>query len=228
MEASFRREGTPQAPGHEPPVDPGGGPSYGGLSLVARILRGRELAAEAAGIPPLDSDQVLDLQRTAGNQLTTGALARWIDGLQAAETAAALEPFARPGHAASHPPEVLLGLLAPAATHHPAAHAEIAAALTAMEPVIEVRLSCVGGEQLGAEIVLAGAEPAVDRPLPGRRLHPRAAVRGRLRPARRLPRQRDDPVQRGREQRAARARRAGGHPGRERSPGRHRDRPVGR
>jgi hypothetical protein len=161
MEGSFRREGTPQAPGHEPPVDPGGGPSYGGLSLVARILRGRELAAEAAGIPPLDSDQVLDLQRTAGNQLTTGALARWIDGLQAAETAAALEPFARPGHAAQHPPEVLLGLLTPAATHHPAAHAQIAAAITAMEPVIEVRLSCVGGEQLAAEIVLAGAEPAV-------------------------------------------------------------------
>ena len=161
MEASFRREGTPQAPGHEPPVDPGGGPSYGGLSLVARILRGRELAAEAAGIPPLDSDQVLDLQRTAGNQLTTGALARWIDGLQAAEAAAALEPFAHPGHAERHAPEVLLGLLGIAAAHHPAAHAQIAAALEAMEPVVEVRLSCVAGEQAGAEITVAGAEPAV-------------------------------------------------------------------
>ncbi len=161
MESSFRREGTPQQPGHAPPVDPGGGPSYGGLSLVARILRGRELAAEAAGIPPLDSDQVLDLQRTAGNQLTTGALARWIDGLQAAEAAATLEPFALPGHAERHPPEVLLGLLAAAATHHPAAHAQIAAALAAMEPVIEVRLACVGGEQAGAELALAGAPPAV-------------------------------------------------------------------
>ena len=47
-------------------------------------MRGRELAAAAAGLPPLDSDQVLDLQRTAGNQLTTGALSRWTDGLGAA------------------------------------------------------------------------------------------------------------------------------------------------
>ena len=72
-------------PGFEPPADPGaGGPSVHGLSLVARIMRGRELAAEAAGIPPLDSDQVLDLQRTAGNSLTTSALSRWTDLLEAA------------------------------------------------------------------------------------------------------------------------------------------------
>ena len=73
----FSGERTPARPGpsFEPPGDPGaGGPSVHGLSLVARIMRGRELAAEAAGIPPLDSDQVLDLQRTAGNSLTTNAL----------------------------------------------------------------------------------------------------------------------------------------------------------
>jgi hypothetical protein len=65
----------------EPPVDPGDGPSLRGLALVARIMRGRELAADAAGIPPLDSDQVLDLQRAAGNRLTSGALSRWTDAL---------------------------------------------------------------------------------------------------------------------------------------------------
>src|ERR671910_1830662 len=84
-------------PGLEPPADPGaGGPSVRGLSLVARIMRGRELAAEAAGIPPLDSDQVMDLQRTAGNSLTTHALSRWTDVLEAAlsgEEQAALGPF---------------------------------------------------------------------------------------------------------------------------------------
>jgi hypothetical protein len=46
-------------------------------ALVEQIVRGRELAAEAAGLPPLDSEQVLDLQRSAGNRLTSGALARW-------------------------------------------------------------------------------------------------------------------------------------------------------
>ena len=95
-------------PGFEPPVDPGGGPSVHGLSLVARIMRGRELAAEAAGIPPLDSDQVLDLQRTAGNQLTTGALARWIDVLAGRRDGRALEPFAQPSCAAQRRPRALL------------------------------------------------------------------------------------------------------------------------
>jgi hypothetical protein len=68
-------------PAFEPPADPAGPTSLHGLSLIAQILRGRELAAEAAGLPPLDSEQVLDLQRSAGNQLTTGALARWIVAL---------------------------------------------------------------------------------------------------------------------------------------------------
>lgn len=72
-----------RGPSFDPPADPAGGPSIGGLSLLAQILRGRELAAAAAGIPPLDSDQVLDLQRTAGNLLTGGALARWVDPLAA-------------------------------------------------------------------------------------------------------------------------------------------------
>jgi hypothetical protein len=70
-------------PSFEPPVDPAAGPSIGGLSLIAQILRGRELAAAAAGLPPLDSEQVLDLQRTAGNLLTAGALSRWTDALGA-------------------------------------------------------------------------------------------------------------------------------------------------
>jgi hypothetical protein len=78
------RAAGPSGPVHGPPVDPAGGTSFAGLSLVARILRARELAAAAAGLPPLDSDQVLDLQRTAGNLLTSGALARWIDALPAA------------------------------------------------------------------------------------------------------------------------------------------------
>ena len=82
MEGGFEADRSPArpVPGFEPPADPGAGdPSLHGLSLVARILRGRELAAEAAGVPPLDSDQVLDLQRTAGNRLTAGALSRWTD-----------------------------------------------------------------------------------------------------------------------------------------------------
>src|SRR5215213_8618865 len=98
MEGGFIGERGPARPGpdFEPPVDRGaGGPSIHGLSVVARIMRGRELAAEAAGIPPLDSDQVLDLQRTAGNSLTAGALGRWTDLLEAAlagEEQAALAP----------------------------------------------------------------------------------------------------------------------------------------
>src|SRR5829696_6891440 len=164
MEGGFIGERGPARPGpdFEPPVDRGaGGPSFGGLSLVARILRGRELAAEAAGIPPLDSDQVLDLQRTAGNQLTTGALARWVDGLEAAETAAALEPFAYPGHAERHDPEMLLSLLPLAAAHLPAAHQQIAAALAALDPLVEIRCTCVAGEQPGAELAVGEHEPTV-------------------------------------------------------------------
>jgi hypothetical protein len=73
---------APAQPAFAPPRGPvTATPSLHGLSLVARILRGRELAAEAAGIPPLDSDQVLDLQRTAGNRLTAGALTRWTDAM---------------------------------------------------------------------------------------------------------------------------------------------------
>ena len=76
-------------PSFEPPADPAGGP-LGGLSLLAQIMRGRELAAAAAGLPPLDSEQVLDLQRTAGNHLTSGALARWVAPLAAYATPGAL------------------------------------------------------------------------------------------------------------------------------------------
>jgi hypothetical protein len=86
MEGSgFEATPGPARPGpsFEPPADRAGGPSIGGLSLIAQILRGRELAAAAAGLPPLDSDQVLDLQQTAGNQLTSGALSRWVDALAA-------------------------------------------------------------------------------------------------------------------------------------------------
>jgi hypothetical protein len=46
---------------------------------AARILDARAPATDAEGIPPLDSDQVLDLQRSAGNRLTAAALARWTD-----------------------------------------------------------------------------------------------------------------------------------------------------
>jgi hypothetical protein len=87
------------APALEPPVEPGHGSSLRGLALVARIMRGEQLAADAAGIPPLDSEQVLDLQRSAGNRLTTGALARWIDALPEEQLAQELllELFAEPG-----------------------------------------------------------------------------------------------------------------------------------
>ena len=83
MESGELRHGThaPSEPVFEPPVDPGeGGPSPSGLFQAARILRARALATEAAGLPPLDSDQVLDLQRTAGNRLTARALSRWTGG----------------------------------------------------------------------------------------------------------------------------------------------------
>jgi hypothetical protein len=88
MEAGFdpERASAPPAPEFEPPRDPGPGPSLHGLALIARILRAEELAADAAGIPPLDSDQVLDLQQSAGNRLTERALSRWTDPLLDAES----------------------------------------------------------------------------------------------------------------------------------------------
>ena len=149
MEGGGHEPGT-RVPGHagpsfEPPADPAGGPSVHGLSLVARIMRGRELAATAAGLPPLDSDQVLDLQRTAGNQLTTGALARWTDGMGAAiqaESEAALAHFATPQQALAHPPAELLDHLLPAQAADPAIHAAICAALDALAPRVAVRVTC--------------------------------------------------------------------------------------
>jgi hypothetical protein len=62
------------APRFEPPADPGEPPAR---TLAARIVT----APDADGTPPLDADQVLDLQRSAGNRLTTGALARWTEPL---------------------------------------------------------------------------------------------------------------------------------------------------
>src|SRR5215207_1542542 len=160
-------------PGLEPPADPGAGrPSIHGLSLVARIMRGRELAAEAAGIPPLDSDQVLDLQRTAGNSLTSGALARWTDVLEAAlagEEQAALAPFKTVEAALRHDPGDLLDHLLPARAIDPAAHAAIATALDAIDARVRVRVSCTAA---------GGARP----PALGHGRGARAALRRRLRP----------------------------------------------
>src|SRR5687768_13935612 len=118
MEGGFEaeRDSARPAPGFEPPVDPGTGPSLRGLALVARIMRGRELAADAAGIPPLDSDQVLDLQRTAGNRLTAGALGRWTDALADWPIDAAV-------------PQELLGRLLPARAEDAGLHAAVCAAL---------------------------------------------------------------------------------------------------
>jgi len=91
-----------RGPGLEPPADPAGGPSLGRLSLLSQILRGRELAAAAAGLPPLDSDQVLDLQRSAGNQLTSGALARWVAPLAAYAAAGAVRIDCTAGSSAAY------------------------------------------------------------------------------------------------------------------------------
>ena len=116
-------------------------------SLVARIMRGRELAAAAAGLPPLDSDQVLDLQQTAGNRLTTGALARWTDGMPACSTprrGAALARFATPEQALAAPAAELLDHLLPARAGDPAAHAAICAALDARAPAVAVRVTLHG------------------------------------------------------------------------------------
>ena len=88
MEGGFDPElaSARPAPEFEPPLEPGPGPSLHGLALIARILRAEELAADAAGIPPLDSDQVLDLQQSAGNRLTEKALSRWTEPLADAES----------------------------------------------------------------------------------------------------------------------------------------------
>ncbi len=145
MEGGFEPErgSARPAPGFEPPRDPGGGTALHGLALVARIMRGRELAADAAGIPPLDTDQVLDLQRTSGNRLTTGALARWTDLLADA-------PAGRP---VAHE---LLAQLLPARAADPALHAAICAALDGLAPLIQVRVACTGGEPGPVEIELLG------------------------------------------------------------------------
>jgi len=148
---SGERSPARPGPGFEPPADPGaGGPSVHGLSLIARIMRGRELAAEAAGIPPLDSDQVLDLQRTAGNSLTTSALSRWTDVLEAAlpgEEQAALAPFRSVEEARRHPPAVLLDVLLAARAADSEAHAAIAVALDTLDPRVRVVVSCTAGRQ---------------------------------------------------------------------------------
>jgi hypothetical protein len=151
MEGGFEaHRGTARPePMFEPPEDPGG-PSLHGLSLVARIMRGRELAGEAAGIPPLDSDQVLDLQRSAGNRLTAGALARWTEPLASA-------PFATLG--ASE----LLDRLLPTRAADPAEHAAICAALDAVDPLLELRVSCVAGEAAPLSLAFAGSPPAAVR-----------------------------------------------------------------
>jgi hypothetical protein len=103
-----------------PPVEPGDARSVRGLAAVARIARGREAAADAAGVPPLDSDQVLDLQRTAGNRLTAGALARWIEALPQENVAQ----------------QLLEGLFADTGLHD-----TIAAALDALDPRLEVHVT---------------------------------------------------------------------------------------
>jgi hypothetical protein len=115
----MERERRP-APELEPPQDPAGATSPRGLAAAARIARGREATADAAGVPPLDPDQVLDLQRTAGNRLTAGALARWIEALPQDNLAQ----------------QLLEGLFA-----DPALHDTIAAALDALDPRIEVHVS---------------------------------------------------------------------------------------
>jgi hypothetical protein len=116
-----RRDSARPAPSFEPPVDPGAGPSVRGLVFAARIARGPERAVDAAGVPPLDSDQVLDLQRTAGNRLTAGALSRWADALPAEESIA----------------QELFGRL----FDDPGLHDEICAALEALAPTVAVHLT---------------------------------------------------------------------------------------
>jgi len=139
MEGGFEAErGTERPePGFEPPVDPASGPSLHGLALVARIMRGRELAADAAGIPPLDSDQVLDLQRTAGNRLTTGALTLWTDLLTEDRTG----------------PQALLARLLVAGAADRERHAT---ALDDLAPRLRLHVSCTGPAGGPIEIGLRG------------------------------------------------------------------------
>jgi hypothetical protein len=135
-------------PSLEPRADPAGGASLGGLSLVARIMRARELAGAAAGLPPLDSDQVLDLQRTAGNLLTAGALSRWLEP--------PATPPLTPEQARSLPAAELLERLLPARATDPATHAAIAGALDALDPPLRVRLSCTAGATDRLELTVHG------------------------------------------------------------------------
>jgi hypothetical protein len=174
---SSERSAARPGPGFEPPADPAAGdPSVHGLSLVARIMRGRELVAEAAGIPPLDSDQVLDLQRTAGNSLTTSALSRWTDVLEAAlsgEEQAALAPFRSVEEARRYPPAVLLDVLLRARAADLEAHAAIAVALDTLDPRVRVVVSCTAGRQ-HVEIAVQG--PAGGRAATRAELAPGAAA----------------------------------------------------
>ena len=127
----MERERRP-APELEPPEDPGDATSLRGLAAVARIMRGREAATDAAGVPPLDSEQVLDLQRTAGNRLTAGALARWIEALPQDDLAQ----------------ELLEGLFA-----DPQLQPTIAAALDALDPRVEVHVT---GSQERTTLLIEG------------------------------------------------------------------------
>jgi hypothetical protein len=148
MEGSgFEATRGPARPGpsFEPPADPGG-PSIGGLSLVAQILRGRELAAAAAGLPPLDSDQVLDLQRTAGNLLTSGALSRWVDALAVYQPAGELHISCTAGEAAQY--EVALDDV-PVAT---AALAEGDTVSVRLPPGVLLRITAPDGTAAEAEL----------------------------------------------------------------------------
>jgi hypothetical protein len=120
------------APEYEPPVEPGDEQSLRGLAAVARIVRGRERAADAAGVPPLDSDQVLDLQRTAGNRLTAGALERWLAALPQENVAQ----------------QLLEGLFS-----EPRLHDAIATALDALDPRLEIHVT---GPQEPTDLRIAG------------------------------------------------------------------------
>jgi hypothetical protein len=108
-----------RAPELEPPADPGDELSLRGLAAVARIARGQR-SVDAAGVPPLDSDQVLDLQRSAGNRLTAGALVRWLEAMPQGNVAQ----------------QLLEGLFA-----DPALHDTIAAALDALDPRLEIHVT---------------------------------------------------------------------------------------
>jgi hypothetical protein len=141
---AFRGPARP-GPSFEPPADPAA-PSIGGLSLVAQILRGRELAAAAAGLPPLDSEQVLDLQRTAGNLLTSGALARWVDALDVYALAGEVRIDCTAGAAAQY--EIALDDV-PVAT---ALMAEGDAVTVTLPPGIVLRITAPDGTAASGEL----------------------------------------------------------------------------